>query len=178
VSEAKRTLKQRAFREVKEYFAISLYLFVVFSTFAFYKAMLLAEYNVDLAPQGFALINALALGKVILIAQDLHLADQFRAAPLIVPTLLKSFAFATVLTCFKFAEETAVGMFHGQSLHASVSAIGGGSWRVILSFSVLLFVVLIPFFGFTELRRVFGEDTLVGAFFRPRQLLNPPPSAP
>ncbi len=75
MSEAKRTLKQRAFREVKEYFAISLYLFVVFSTFAFYKAMLLAEYNVDLAPQGFALINALALGKVILIAQDLHLAD-------------------------------------------------------------------------------------------------------
>jgi hypothetical protein len=63
------------------------------------------------------------------------------------------------------------------SVHASVSVIGGGSWKVILSFSVLLFVVLIPFFGFTELRRVFGEDRLVGAFFRPRHLLNLPPSA-
>jgi hypothetical protein len=178
VSEAKRTLKQRAFREVREYFVISLYLFVVFSTLAVYKAMLLAEHNVDFVPHGFALINALALGKVILIAQDLHLADQFRNAPLIVPTLLKSFAFATALTCFKFAEETAIGVFHGQSLLASVSAIGGGSWKVILSFSVVLFVLLIPFFGFTELRRVIGEDRLVGAFFRPRQLLNPPPSAP
>jgi hypothetical protein len=177
VSEAKRTLKQRALHEVREYFAISLYLFVVFSMFAFYKAMLLAEHDVEFAPHGFALINALALAKVILIAQDLHLADQFRDAPLIVPTLLKSFAFATVLTCFKFAEETAIGVFHGQSLHASVSVIGGGSWKVILSFSVLLFVVLIPFFGFTELRRVFGEDRLVGAFFRPRRLLNLPPSA-
>jgi len=39
--------------------------------FAFYKAMLLAEHNVDFAPHGFALINALALAKVILIAQDL-----------------------------------------------------------------------------------------------------------
>jgi hypothetical protein len=178
VSEAKGTLKQRAFHEVREYFAISLYLFIVFSTFAFYKAMLLAEHNVDLAPHGFALVNALALGKVILIAQDLHLADQFRAAPLIVPTLLKSFACAIVLTCFKFAEETAIGVFHGQSLRASVSVIGGGSWKVILSFSIVLFVVLIPFFGFTELRRVFGEDRLVSAFFRPRQLLNPPPPAP
>jgi hypothetical protein len=27
--------------------------------------------------------------------------------------------------------------------------------------------VLVPFFGFTELRRVFGGDRLVGAFFRP-----------
>lgn len=178
MNEAKRTLKQRAFREVREYFAISLYLFVVFSTFAFYKAVLLAEHNADFAPHGFALINALALAKVILIAQDLHLADQFRDAPLIVPTLLKSFVFASVLTCFKFAEETAVGVFHGQSLHASISVIGGGSWKVILAFSVLLFVVLIPFFGFTELRRVFGEDRLMGAFFRPRQLLNPPPPAP
>jgi len=114
VSEGKRTLKQRAFREVREYFAISLYLFVVFSMFVFYKAMLLAEQNVDFAPHGFVLINALALAEVILIAQDLHLADQFRDAPLIVPTLLKSFAFATVLTCFKFAEETAIGVFHGQ----------------------------------------------------------------
>jgi hypothetical protein len=178
VNEAKRTLKQRAFREVREYFAISLYLFIVFSMFAFYKAVLLAEHNADFAPHGFALINALALGKIILIAQDLHLADQFRDAPLIVPTLLKSFVFATVLTCFKFAEETAVGVFHGQSLHASISVIGGGSWKVILAFSLLLFVVLIPFFGFTELRRVFGEDRLMGAFFRPRQLLNPPPPAP
>jgi hypothetical protein len=178
VNEAKRTLKQRAFREVREYFAISLYLFIVFSMFAFYKAVLLAEHNADFAPHGFALINALALGKIILIAQDLHLADQFRDAPLIVPTLLKSFVFPTVLTCFKFAEETAVGVFHGQSLHASISVIGGGSWKVILAFSLLLFVVLIPFFGFTELRRVFGEDRLMGAFFRPRQLLNPPPPAP
>jgi len=177
VSEAKRTLKQRALHEVREYFAISLYLFVVFSTFAFYRAVLLAEHHIDFALHGFALINALALAKVMLIAQDLHLADQFRDAPLFVPSILISFAFATVLTCFKFAEETAIGMFHGQSLHASVSAIGGGSWKVILSFSVLLFVVLIPFFGFTELRRVFGEDRLVGAFFRPRHQLNLPPLA-
>jgi hypothetical protein len=34
--------------------------------------------------------------------------------------------------------------------------------------------VLIPFFGFTELRRVFGDDRLIGVFFRPRHLLNLP----
>jgi hypothetical protein len=42
--------------------------------------------------------------------------------------------------------------------------------------SLLVFVMLIPFVGFTELRRVFGADRLAGAFFRPRHLLNLPPT--
>jgi hypothetical protein len=58
----------------------------------------------------------------------------------------------------------------------TASAIAGGSWNGLLSLTVLMFVVLIPFFGFTELRRVFGDDRLVGAFFRPRHLLNLPPA--
>ena len=121
------------------------------------------------------MINALALGKVVLIAQELHFAEQFQGAPLIYPTLLKSFAFTIGPTCFKIVEEAVIGMlFHGKSFQDSIAAIAGGSWKGLFSFTVLLFVVLIPFFGFTELRRVFG-DRLVGAFFRPRHLLNLPP---
>jgi hypothetical protein len=176
MSEGKRTLKQRAFHGLREYLVISFYLFVVFSLFAIYKSVILAEHHIDFAPHGLALINALALAKVMLVAQELHLADQFRDAPLIYPTLLKSFAFTIVLACFKIAEEAAVGMFHGKSFHESIAVFAGGSWKGVLSLTVLLFVVLVPFFGFTELRRVFGEDRLVGAFFRPRHLLNPPPT--
>jgi hypothetical protein len=174
VSETKLTLKQRAYRGAREYLIISLYLFVVFGLFAIYKSVILAEQNIDYEPQGWALINALALGKVVIIAQELHFAENFRGAPLIYPTLLKSFAFTIVLACFKIVEEAVVGMWiHGKSFQDSIATIGG-SWKGILSLTVLLFVVLIPFFGFTELQRVFGER-LVGAFFRPRHLLNLPP---
>jgi hypothetical protein len=177
VSETKLTLKQRAFRGAKDYLMISFYLFVVFALFAIYKSVILAEQHIEFEPQGLALINALALGKVILVAQELHFAEQFQGAPLIYPTLLKSFAFSILLACFKIAEEAAVGMlFHGKSFHDSVTAIADGSWNGRLSLTVLMFVVLIPFFGFTELRRVFGDDRLVGAFFRPRHLLNLPPA--
>jgi len=72
-------------------------------------------------------INALALAKVMLVAQELHLADQFRDAPLIYPTLLKSFVFTIVLACFKVAEEAAVGMFRGKSFHQSIAGLTGGS---------------------------------------------------
>jgi hypothetical protein len=176
MKDAKRTLKQKAIHEAREYLVISLYLFVVFSLFVLYKSVILAEHHIDFALHGFALINALALAKVMLVAQELHLAEQFRDAPLIYPTLLKSFVFTIVLACFKIVEEVAVGSFHGKSFHDSISDLGGGSWKGILTLTVLLFVVLIPFFGFTELRRAFGEDRLVGVFFRSRHLLNLPPT--
>lgn len=175
MTESKPTLKQRALRGMWEYLWITIYLLIVFSLFAIYKSVVLAQYHIDFEPQGLALINALALGKVILVAQELHLADQFRDAPLIFPTLLKSFVFAIVLACFKIAEEIVLGFFHGRTFHESIVLVGNGSLQA-LAFTVLMFVVLIPFFGFTELRRTLGHDRLVGAFIRPRSQLNLPPA--
>lgn len=51
---------------------ISFYLFVVFSLFAIYRSVILAEHHIDFVPHGLALINALALAKVILVAQELR----------------------------------------------------------------------------------------------------------
>src|ERR1700732_4418065 len=92
-----RTLKQKVYKEIKEYLAISFYLWVVFALFLLYKSMILAEHRIHFAYHGFALINALALGKVILVAQDLHLGNRFKEAPLIYPTLFKAAVFAITL---------------------------------------------------------------------------------
>jgi hypothetical protein len=164
MSDATQTLKQKAIHGAREYLTISFYLFVVFSLFILYKSMILAEHNIHVELHGLALINALALGKVILIAQELLLADRFRDAPLIYPTLLKSFVFTILLACFKIVEDAAVGLFHGESFQESIADLGGGSLQGFLTLTALLFVVLIPFFGFTELRRVFG-DRITGVFF-------------
>ena len=165
-----RTLKQRAYQGIKEYLVISCYLCVVFGLFAVYKSVILREHHIPLTSQGFVLFNALALAKVMLVAQELRLADQFKEAPLIYPTLFKSATFAVLLGCFKILEEAAVGLYHGQSFNESIAAIGGGTLQGILSLMALLGVVLIPFFGFTELRRVFGEGKLERLFFTSRYL--------
>ena len=176
MSEAKLKLKQSVLHGMREYLLIAFYLFVVFSLFAVYKSVILAEHQIDIAPQGLALINALALAKVVLVGQELHLADQFQGAPLIYPTLLKSFVYTLLLACLKIAEGAAVGMHRGKSFQESIDFIAGGSWKGLSSLTALLFVVLIPFFGFTELRRVIGDDRLVGVFFRSRSSLIPPPA--
>jgi hypothetical protein len=172
VSEAKQTLKRRVVHEAREYLVISCYLFVVFSLFVLYKMVILAEVHLDFALHGFALFNALALGKVMLVAQELHLGD--KDAPLIYPTLLKSFLFTIVLACFKIVEDGAVEILHGKAFHAVLFA--GATWKGDLILSFMVFVMLIPFFGSTELRRVFGADRLAGVFFRAPHLLNLPPA--
>lgn len=177
MSEAKPTVKQRILRGVSEYLVSTAYLFVVFSLFDIYRSVILEQQRLDLLPFGLALINALALAKVMLVGQELHLADHFRDAPLIYPTVLKSFVYSVLLGCFKILEGAAVGMYRGKPIGESVVAFGGGSWRGVFALSVLIFVFLIPFFGFTELRRVFGEERIIGAFFRPRYLLNLPPAS-
>jgi hypothetical protein len=165
-----RNLKQWAYSEMKEYLAISCYLWVILALLVIYKSVILAEQHIAFASQGFALLNALALAKVMLVARKLRLADQFKEAPLIYPTLCKSAAFAIVLGCFKILEEAVIGLYHGRSFNQSISAIGGGTLKGILSVIALLAVLLIPFFGFTELRRVFGEGKLEKLFFTSRHI--------
>ena len=175
MSDIRRNLRQRAVHEAREFVVIAVYLFVIFSLLIVYKSMILAQHHIDFERHGFALFNALALAKVMLLAQDLHLGDQFQDRPLIYPTVLKSFAFAVVLTVSAIVEEVAIGRLHGKPFHESVE-LGGGTLQGIVTISFLVFVMLIPFFGFIELRRVFGPDVIMGVFFRPRHLLNLPPT--
>jgi hypothetical protein len=172
--EAKPTLKQRVFHGMRRVLVIASYLFVVLSLLDIHKSVILTEHHIDLVEFGLNFINASALAKVILVGQELNFANQLRDAPLIYPTLLKSFAYTVLLACFKIIEVAIVGMFHRSSFAESLAGFAGGSSTRLLSLTVLLFVVLIPFFGFGELRRVFGEE-IVMAFLRPRHSLNRSP---
>ena len=74
-------LKAEVGHEMREYFVLSFYLFVVFSLLVVHKSIILGEHHIDYTVHGFALINALALAKIMLVAQDLHLADRFHKLP-------------------------------------------------------------------------------------------------
>jgi hypothetical protein len=104
----------------------------------------------------------------MLTAKDLHLGERFNNAPLIYPTLAKSGLFSVVLACFKILEDAAIGMYHGQTFQQSISDLGGGTWKAVLTLTLLLFVILIPFVGYGELQRVLGEGRLEQIFFHPR----------
>jgi len=164
-----RTVKQIAYQQLKDFLVVALYLWVVFGLLVLHKSMILAEHDIPFAAHGFAIINALALAKVMLTAKDLHLGEKFNEAPLIYPTLLKSALFTLVMAGFKILEDTAMGLYHGQSLHQSIADLG--TWKAIFTLMLLLFAVLVPFVGYGEVGRVLGEGKLEQIFFRPRPAL-------
>jgi hypothetical protein len=164
------TLKLRAYREFKEFLVIALYLWAVFSLLILYKSLILNEEHISYLARGIALINALVLAKFVLIAKALHLGDQADEAPLIYPTFLKSALFSITLAVCKILEDAAVGFYHGKTFSESIADLGGGTLKGILTLTLLLFVMLIPFFAFGELRRILGEGQLTQLFFRPREV--------
>lgn len=166
-------LKQRAYQHMREFLVIAFYLWVLFALLEVHKSVILREHHIDAVSHGLALINALALGKVILMGRRLHVADNLLPnAPLIYPALLKSATFTVLLACFKILEDTAVGFSRGESFSQSISDLGGGTWQGMLSLAAIVFVMLIPFFAFTELQRFVAEGKLEQVFFRRHQILN------
>ena len=153
-------LKRRALDEVARFSAIVLYLWVMFGTFALHESMVSEKDHINYHFYGFALFNALILGKVMLVAEDLHFADWFKDRPLIYPILCKAVAFSVLFLAADVVEEVVVGLFKGLTIGQSIPSIGGGSASGVIFVAIILAVALTPFFAFREIRRVLGERTL------------------
>ena len=133
-------LKTGAIDESRKLFGIFIYLWVLLSLFSLHKALVLNDESL-IYHQGFAIINALALAKVVLVAEFFHVGDTFKNRPLIYPSMFKSAVFAVILLCFHIIEETLLGILHGKMLSQSIPNIGGGKLQGILMVGIIMFVV-------------------------------------
>lgn len=154
----KPTLKARAVDEVKKFAIITLYLWVLFALFSLHRTLILEQEHLNYEEQGFAIINALVFAKVMLIGQDLKLGGRFRHLPLIESVVWHAASFTVVLFFFHIAERALSAWLHGKPLSDSLHEFGGLSGD--LAVCAIFFVMLVPFFTFTELGRVIGPDKL------------------
>jgi hypothetical protein len=164
-NERKRGFKERVFDEVVKFLGIAIYLWVMFGMFALHESVVSAKNHINYHFYGFALLNALVLGKVMLVAEDLHFADWFKDRPLIYPILSKAIAFSILFIVFDVVEEVLVGVFKGKTIWESIPIIGGGSPSGVFFVGIILAIALIPFFAFREVGRVIGERELHSLMF-------------
>jgi len=101
VNTSSRNVKRRVYNATKEFLFVTLYLWVIFGLFAIYRSVILAEHHVSFRAKSFALINALALAKVMVTAKELRFGELFHEAPLIFPTITKSVSFSTFACQFQ-----------------------------------------------------------------------------
>lgn len=168
-------VKRKAVTEGRKLLWIFLYLWVLLGLFAVHKSIVLNEPNLFFH-QGFAVINAFLLAKVMFTAETFHVADNLKGKPLIYPIVFKSTVFSVLLIGFYIIEEVIIGKWHGKTFSDSIPVIGGGSLERILVVGIIMFVSLTPFFALREVGRVIGDDKLYELFFVRRTKYVPPHS--
>jgi hypothetical protein len=156
--------KMKALEEGKKIIGISVYFWVLLTMFSLHKAFML-NLNVFSFQQAAAIVNALAMAKVVIIAQALHFGEGYKNKPLVYPVVLQAAAFSILLLVFHVIEETLIGKWHGRTLAQSVPTFGDGSLQAIIMVEIILFVALLPFFAFLEMERVVGAQNLHALFF-------------
>jgi hypothetical protein len=159
----KKSLGERARGELEKYVIITVYLWLLFALFSLHK-QLVQGHGVNVWQQGFAILNALIFGKVILIGQALEVGKRLERRALVWVVLGKSLIFAILLLAFHIAEEAIRALFKGQPLSDSLADFGG-SLPSLLAYAAIFFVALSPFFAFQEAARVLGGGALWNLFF-------------
>ncbi len=156
---AKPTLKERVLQEVKKFAGIFVYLWIVFMVLLLHEWIVLSQNHIGFKFYGLAAINALLLGKIMLVAEQFRFAESLKRKPLIYPIVYKAVAFTTLLFIAYIIEEMVVGWIRGHGFLASVPRIGGGLGGGIAVW-IIFSIALIPFFGFKEFQRAVGPDMI------------------
>jgi hypothetical protein len=163
------TVKARMAAELREFTLVAVYLWVCFTALAYLKFAILQAHGIAFAPFGFAAVKALICAKFVSLGHALHMGERFKTRPLIWPVLHKSVVFLLLLLVLNLIEELAVGWMHGRSLAASLSEMGGGTRDQQIATTIVMLLILIPFFMFRVLTEVVGERTMMRLFFEPRR---------
>jgi hypothetical protein len=137
----------------------------MFGVFALHESVVSAKNHIEYHFYGFAIVNALILGKVMLVAEDLHFADWFKDRPLIYSVLFKAVAFSILFLVFDVVEEVLVGVFNGKTIGESIPSFAAQGLSGVLFVGIILAVALIPFFAFRAVGRAIGERELHSLMF-------------
>ena len=163
----KRTMKtSKLIAELREFGILSLYLFLCFFSFSFYRCVVLDHEAMEAVHYGYAFFESVILAKIILIGKWLQLGNRFQDKPLYVPVLYKTAVFCVFVTLFGIVEHFSLGLLSGANFRDLYDAFIAKSCLEIVGRIPLFFAIFTPFFCFIELGRVLGDGVLFRLFFQ------------
>jgi hypothetical protein len=166
-----RTLVRTVTSRAGHFFFVFGYLWLLLSVYALHNSIVLSDWQL-LGHLGPALLKALIFTKFLLIGEHLGLGEGFEERPLIWPILIKAALFSALLIGFDLLEEVIVNYFRPNAAKSN-EGIELTNIRVIVSFSFMAFIALIPFFGIRELSKVIGEERMRELFFHRHKAIKP-----
>ncbi len=172
-SAASPTFKERATKEFIDFFQISIYLAILFCAIVTYTRLVLRQHDItdDSLNYAFAIINALVIGKVILIGEMVHLGRSAQTRPLYQAVIIRATLYSLLVLAFHFLEEFIKRLIHHEAPGTVIYEI---SIYQLLARSIIIYCVFLPLFAIRELRRILGHEKTHELFFAPR---TPPSTA-
>ncbi len=149
--------RKHAWVELRRFALLAGYLFACFIAILGYRTAVLAEVGLRFAPLGLAALKALVLAKFILIGEMLHLGEKRLAWRLGVLVLYRSFLFLLLLLGLTVIEEVIRGAFEGEGPAAALRDLTAHRGWELAATAVLLWLILLPYFGLTHIRQRLGE---------------------
>jgi hypothetical protein len=171
------SFKQRAKEELKNYLKVSLYLFILFVAIVNYTRLVLRQYDItdETLNFGFAIINALIIGKVILIGDMVHLGKRAHARPLYQAVIVRAVLFSLLVLAFFFLEEFIKRLIHHEPAGTVIHNL---RIYTLIGRSMIVFCALILLFAFRELELILGSEKIHHIFFTPRTETTPTQPSP
>jgi hypothetical protein len=161
-------IEKRVEQEMKEYAVVAGYFAFFFLSLTTYHKLILAEYDIGYYQYGWAVVQAMILGKVVLLGQFLHLGGRFEDRPLVLTALWKSLVFALLTAALVALEHVVEALLHHRPVSAVFQLSGGHGLEMLARVQIVL-VAFVPFFAVRELGRMSGQDDLVEVLFHRRK---------
>jgi len=161
-------IRQKFMLEMSEYAINVIYLTFAFAAFTQYRRLLLASYDISYTNYWFAVIQALILGKVIMVGGLFRFGRRLEHLPLIFATLYKSVVFTALVGLFTLIENGLSGLWSGAGFAGGIAGYLDKGVHEILANSLVVFVALVPFFAVKEIGQVLGRQKIWALFFRSR----------
>lgn len=155
-----RFTKEHLIEELKELLSIILYLAASFSVLATIKSIVLIQIGINNFVHGYivAVVEALALSKVVLLAQNLRVMKAMNQKPIVRSAVIKSVIMSTIVFIAGQAEERLFAH------HVASAPVRYELSMQIAHFVSLLFIFYV-LFVFRELDQVLGPGRLKDLLF-------------
>lgn len=171
-----RSLRERLTHEFQRFLILFLYLWALLGLFVLNEDLIERSAGDAFLFQGFAILNAFILAKVMLAAEHLDIGRALERFPLAATIVLEDVFYTALFMTVHVLERMLVGAFHGKSLSASVPSFGGGGLAGSAIVAAIIFVSLLPFFTFKHVGRAIGPDRLQAILFQRRDAASPRPN--
>jgi hypothetical protein len=154
-------LKDRARTELRSYLIISGYIWLMLNLMHLHEAMLAGTYHFSLISHGWSIVNALILGKVILIAEAFHAGDRLAMRMPAFAVLIKSLMFGAAIIVFHLVERLVTALWDGQSFASALVLLRAEGVHHSLLTAAIVAIALAPYVLIKEIEKRTGQSDLL-----------------